>query len=230
MSPESDFAWRTPRVRCLRCHRPVAACYCGHLRPIATATRVVFLQHARERRVAIGTGRMAHLALPNSELHVGLRFDEDTRVAALFSARSAVLFPGREAVEPETLRGDPPQTLVVIDGTWIEARKLLARNPALAALPRIGLVPAEPGRYRIRRAPAAHCLSTIEAVVETLGRLEGDRRRFHPMLRAFEHLVAMQIGCAAAHARPYWHAHRRRRRPDPKQPAWMARGADLVLV
>ena len=42
------------------------------LAPIASATRVVFLQHPRESRVAIGTCRMAHLALAGSELHRGV--------------------------------------------------------------------------------------------------------------------------------------------------------------
>lgn len=191
-------------MRCLRCRRAASVCYCPHLTPIVSRTRVVFLQHPKERRVAIGTARLAHLALPNSELHVGFAFG-DHPVAAKLAAGAALLFPGPGALDPAALPAGPPRTLVVIDGTWSQARKLLGANPALAVLPRIGLVPAQPSRYRIRREPAAHCLSTVEAVVETLGRLECDGTRFLPVLRAFEYLVATQIACAAEHAAPHWH-------------------------
>ena len=167
--------------------------------------------------MAIGTTRLAHLALPNSELHVGFAFG-DHPVSAKLMAGAALLFPGEGALDPTALPAGPPRTLVFIDGTWSQARKLLVANPALAALPRIGLAPTQPSRYRIRREPAAHCLSTVEAVVETLGRLERDGARFLPVLRAFEYLVATQIACAAEHSAPHW--HRRPRRPGL---TWVAR-------
>ena len=194
-------------MRCLRCRRAASVCYCAHLTPIASRTRVVFLQHPKERRVAIGTARLAHLALPNSELHIGLAF-ADHRVAARLATDAALLFPGDGAIDPTTLGVETPQTLVVLDGTWSQARKLLTFNPALATLPRIGLAPTRPSRYTIRREPAPHCLSTVEAVVETLGCLEGDDARFRPMLRAFDYMVATQIDCAAQHASPHFHRRR----------------------
>jgi DTW domain-containing protein YfiP len=154
---------------------------------------VVFLQHPRERRVAIGTARMAHRALPNSELHVGVTFDDHPRLRALVGCRdTALLFPGPAAIEADTLTHEPPRTLVVIDGTWRQARKLLHVNPRLAALPRVRVTPVRPGRYRVRREPAPECASTIEAVVEALGAIEGGRVRFLPLLRAFDHMVATQ--------------------------------------
>ncbi|MBZ0236419.1 MAG: DTW domain-containing protein [Deltaproteobacteria bacterium] len=60
------------RERCLRCRRPLAVCYCDALPRIETRTRVVILQHPRERDMPIGTARMASLCLPGSELHVGV--------------------------------------------------------------------------------------------------------------------------------------------------------------
>ena len=172
-----------PRAECLRCRRPVAHCYCEHLAPIANTTEVVFLQHPRESRVAIGTCRMAHLALQRSELHLGVTFGSHPRVRALADARDgtvAVLYPGETACEPEALGAGPPATLIVLDGTWHQVRTMWRRNPMLHALPRIGFVPSAPGNYRIRREPAPHCLATVEAVVEILGRLDGDRAALPP--------------------------------------------------
>src|ERR1700733_779776 len=92
---------REPRVVCDRCRRPASVCYCAHLTSIPTATRVVLLQHPRERDVPIGTARMASLCLPNAEIHVGVRWSGSTALARAISdpARPAVLlYPGEGAI------------------------------------------------------------------------------------------------------------------------------------
>ncbi|PTL77603.1 tRNA-uridine aminocarboxypropyltransferase [Vitiosangium sp. GDMCC 1.1324] len=185
------------RSLCLRCLRPESTCYCARVPRVDSRTRVVFLQHPRERRVAIGTARMAHLSLPNSELYVGVDFSGHARLEELAARpeRVAVLFPGEEAIPMEEARKQPPETLIVVDGTWPLARKLVKTNPLLAGLPRIGFVPRRPSNYRIRAEPEEHCVSTIEAVVEVLGALEGEQERFDTMLRAFEYMVDTQLDC-----------------------------------
>jgi DTW domain-containing protein YfiP len=209
------------------------ACWCAELVPIPSRTRVVLLQHPRERRVKVGTGRMAWLALANAELHVGVSFERDPRLAALLAgADAALLYPDAAVLDPAALPGGPPRTLIVIDGTWDQARKMLARNPALAALPRLGIAPTSAGRYRIRREPAPHCLATVEALARILGRLEGAPERFQPMLAAFERMVERQLAHARTSPRPWFHAHRRRR--TSRAPALGTRlaalGSRLVLV
>ncbi|WP_224243418.1 tRNA-uridine aminocarboxypropyltransferase [Hyalangium gracile] len=184
------------RPLCLRCRRPQATCYCARLPRLETRTRVVFLQHPRERRVAIGTARMAHLSLPNSELHLGVDFSGHSRLQALAAdpGRVAVLFPGQGAMTLEEAAARPPEALIVVDGTWPLAKKVVKTNPLLASLPRIGFTPRRPSNYRIRAEPADHCVSTIEAVVEVLGALEGgDPTRFDAMLRPFEFMVDTQL-------------------------------------
>ena len=196
-----------PRPRCLRCWRPARLCYCRDLVPVATETRVVFLQHPRERAAAMGTARLAHLALANSELHVGAHPDVHQRVHDLAGdPTAALLYPDGDCPAPAW----KPRTLVVIDGTWTTARKMLARTPALARLPRLRLAPSAPSAYRIRREPAPHCLSTVEAVAAALTELEGDAGRFAPMLGAFHSLVETQIDFAGTHRVPYRHLRARR--------------------
>lgn len=200
------------RTLCLRCLRPTSACFCAQLPSIPTRTRVVFLQHPRERRMAVGTARLAHLSLPNSELHVGVHFDRHVRLRQLAEAGEAVvLFPAEGAVEPAQLVR-APRTLVVIDGTWPQARKVFKENPLLHALPRIAFRPSRPSNYRIRKEPADHCVSTIEAVAEVLGQLEGDSARFLPMLQPFEAMVDHQLDS------------RRRRTSPPRRRAHPAKG------
>ena len=59
--PEPSFQ---PREVCARCRRPQRVCYCAALPELGTQTRVVILQHPRERGMPIGTAHMARLCLP----------------------------------------------------------------------------------------------------------------------------------------------------------------------
>lgn len=213
-----------PRPTCLRCRRPTAFCWCRLIEPVDTRTRLVFLQHQRESRVRIGTARIAHLALPNSEFHVGTTFSLEP------GPRTAVLFPGDDALPPDILREGDPWTLVVVDGTWPQARKIVQRDPVLGALPRIGFRPERPGNYRIRREPSAECLATVEAVAQVLAQVEGSPERFGSMIDAFTHMVDLQISAANDDR-----AVRRRGRTGPKPvDRELARlrdaGARLVLL
>lgn len=215
-----------PREVCSRCRRPLRVCYCAHLLPLPTRTRVVILQHPREARVPIGTARMAHLMLPNSELihpltwHPGgfaeaqpegrgVFFGERPWAASLgrestpeAAGSVALLFPGPGAHDPAQLPPGTIKTLVVIDGTWAQARKVFKHNPSLQQLPRLGITPDRPGNYRIRREPAAECLATIEALAQALGVLEGEPQRFAGMLAAFTYMVDQQLALAAARTDP----------------------------
>ncbi len=220
------------RPLCLRCLRPATACWCAGLAPIETTTRVVFLQHPREAKVAIGTARIAHLGLARSELHEGIEFADHPRVAELVaSPGTALLFPGEGALAPDALE-HPPETLLVIDGTWPQARKMMALNPALRALPRIGFMPRRPGNYRIRREPAAHCVATVEAVVEVLAAFGLTDSQLAPLLGAFDSMVERQLAATAARVEP-----RRQclRAPDPwwmsaAMPDFEALWPELVVV
>jgi len=182
------------RPTCARCTRPLPVCFCAHLHVLPARTRVLLLQHPRERRTGIGTARMAHLSLPNSSLRVGTDFSTDPVVSAALAqpAPPHVLFPGAHAADVATLPRDQPLTLIVLDGTWWQARKLLKLNPALAALPRVAFTPGAPSRYLIRRQPAEFCVSTIEALAQVLDVLEPGQDSFARILDPFHAMVARQ--------------------------------------
>jgi DTW domain-containing protein YfiP len=198
---------------------------------------VLLLQHPRERRKAIGTARLAHLCLPGSELHVGVEFEDDAAVrAALAEAHAAgrpahLLFPGPRAVDLAEAKLDGPITLVVVDGTWWQARKLLKRNARLAALPQLRFTPPAPSNYRIRREPSDDYVATVEALAHVLGALEGDPQRFRALLRPFEAMIDTQIHYAThvRGARQRHALHRARRLRRPKAPSLLQERADDVV-
>jgi DTW domain-containing protein YfiP len=197
------------RETCLRCLRPVDFCVCRDLAPIASPIRVVLLQHPREARLAICSAWLTRLALENAELHRGVRFEGQPRVAEVArAAGTALLYPGPDAVPADAAA--PPRTLVAIDATWRQSERILRDNPALAHLPRIAVpAGAESGYGGLRREPGPDRLSTIEAVALALGALEGAPDRYAPMIAAFRRAVALQLGCArGARRSPRHHADR----------------------
>jgi DTW domain-containing protein YfiP len=100
-------------------------------------------------------------------------------------------------VPAAALAGEPPRSLVVLDGTWHQAERMLRDSPPLAALPRLSVTSDRPSGYGdLRREPAPHCLPTVEAVALALGALEGDPARFEPMREAFRAMVQRQLACA----------------------------------
>jgi hypothetical protein len=150
----------------------------------------------------------------------------------LASGNAYLLFPGPDAIDVETVDFPSPITLVVLDGTWTQAQKLLKANPGLAALPRLRLSPLAPSLYgQIRREPAAHCVATIEAIAHVLGYLEKDRERFAEFLRPMAAMVERQLYYVTEVA-----ANRHRRlvikQPprDPIPPELRQRQSDVVCV
>jgi len=136
---------------------------------------------------------MAHVSLPNSELHIGLTAVGNSRLEALCQQpETAVLFPSDSAIDVSQVR-TPPKNLIVVDGTWSNAKKVVEKCPILSALPRLAFTPDKPGNYRIRKEPAEHCLATIEATAFVLERLEQAPGRFTPMLSAFDAMVDKQL-------------------------------------
>ncbi|NWL76084.1 DTW domain-containing protein [Pseudomonas taiwanensis] len=184
-----------PRPSCPRCQRPESHCLCPLIPHLASRTRVLLLQHPSEVSHALNTARLAALGLANAELRVGERFTDLAETFADTRYRACLLFPGDDARPVAEVAGDDdprPLLLVVPDGTWRKARKLLYLNPELEALPRVTLPDGLTSRYRLRKAPMAGALSTLEAIVTALDILETPTR-YDDLLRPFEALIQGQI-------------------------------------
>lgn len=178
--------------RCYNCFRPRATCFCKSIPAIDNRTEVLLVQHRRERFHRFNTARIVHKALRNSQL-----LTDRTQLLAerlQVKPQSGLLYPGPAAIPmaalPPELR---PQQLVVVDGTWHQTKTLVRDIPALQRLPRYQIAPAVPSRYRIRRVPDAHSLSTVEATVAALRFLEPETTGFEQLLQAFDSMVDAQL-------------------------------------
>jgi DTW domain-containing protein YfiP len=155
---------------------------------------VLILQHPQEQREPRATAAATVATLSRARLAAGLSWPNLARalgrpadprrwgVLYLGSVRPAALSPDREVLllgrndEPVP---DPAAILrnldgvILLDGTWSQAKTLWWRNPWLLKLHRLVLNPAHPSRLgRLRREPRRDALSTIEAAALMLRHLE----------------------------------------------------------
>ena len=183
------------RSQCPRCQRPPSHCLCALISSITNDTAVLILQHPSESGHALNTARLAALGLTNAELRIGERFED---LPADDGVENYLLFPGERAIGVgELAQASGPLRLIVPDGTWRKARKLLHLNPGLASLPRATLPEGLVSRYRLRKAPMPGALSTLEAIVTALNLLEGDDR-FEALLKPFDAMIEAQIAAMGA--------------------------------
>ncbi|KII37989.1 DTW domain-containing protein [Pseudomonas fluorescens] len=181
------------RIQCPRCLRPQSHCLCALIPSLDSRTRVLLLQHPSEVSHALNTARLAALGLNNAELIVGEVFEDLPALLDRPGFRARLLFPSDDAQPMQAYAdSDEPLLLVVPDGTWRKARKMLHLNPLLAALPRVTLAEGGVSRYRLRKAPGPGALSTVEAIVQALEALEAPAT-FARLLKPFEALIEGQI-------------------------------------
>ena len=175
---------------CPRCAKPPPICVCDRVEPLVTALRVVILQHPQEDDVLLGTARLVTAALPKAEIRVGLSWaslDHALGANNPDKSRWAVLAAAKLPAElPESAKGTPVVLIdrngevldpkrhrldgvIVLDGTWSQAKTLWWRNAWLLKLPRIVLTPREPSMYgRLRKEPRRDYVSTLEAIADVL--------------------------------------------------------------
>lgn len=209
------------RVMCYRCYWPARHCWCGSITPLPTRTKFVILMHPYEfKRVKANTGRLTHLCLRDSELHLGIGFDEHDSVQVLINDPKnfpVLLYPGRDAIDLSTVPQDGAQlstlraqletrrlVVFLLDATWRLVRPMLRTSFSLQRLPRLMFSHAAPSRFVIKRQPEPGCLSTLEAAHELLVALDraGLDAYTQPeqLLGLFQRMQDFQIRCTAENA------------------------------
>ena len=197
------------RKHCHVCNRPESVCLCRLIQPFDTHTRFVILMHPKEaRKQKSGTGRLCHLALKNSRLHVGVDFTNDSEVCDLIEDpeyTSVLLFPAPRAVNLSQDDGYRSLTgrqgklqIFVVDATWSLAGKILRLSENLRTLPAVSFTPRQPSRFQFKKQPRAECLSTLESIhlLLELGQEQGvedSDRNVAQLSEIFERLVQIQL-------------------------------------
>lgn len=160
---------------------------CADVPVVPTRTRIVIVRHLAEAHRSSNTARLAHLALPNSEIVDHAIKDEPIGAARLGGPGTWLLFPEGE---PRTRAPEPPpERLIILDATWQQARRMRQRLPGLRGLPVLRLPDLAAPRERMRASPGHGLVSTIEAIARALRLLEGDAPA-EALERLFDRAVA----------------------------------------
>jgi DTW domain-containing protein YfiP len=207
-----DASAADPDPECPHCRKPPALCVCDGIVRIDNKVSLIILQHPQEQDRELGTARLAALHCKDALLKIGLswpslskilgRSTDPQRWAILYlgSAKASALLPERDlvvvnrngnAVDHQDAALREIEGIILLDGTWSQAKALWWRNAWMLKCKRVVLGPKRPSRYgRLRREPRSDGLSTIEAAAMLLARLEQKPEIETALNASFERLLA----------------------------------------
>lgn len=177
------------------------------------AVKFILLMHPKEaKRQRTGTGRLAHLCLPESEILVGLDFQkEDTadarRLSELLSDKEKyfplLMYPGPDAwnVSQEGFAGAAAgRTLmpIIIDATWFCSRKIIEHNPFLLELPKLSFSGNYSSIFTFKHEPRPEYISTIESCYYLIKELQAAKMvsadvNPEPLMNIFKKMIGDQL-------------------------------------
>src|SRR5436189_511807 len=198
---------------CPDCGKPLPLCTCDSITPIESKVSLLILQHPQEQDRTLGTARLTALHFEDAVLKIGLSWPslskalgrpvaDPSRWAVLYlgSAKVAALDTDRDIVAINR-KGEVEDNqrailkdiegIVLLDGTWSQAKALWWRNAWMLKCQRVVLGPAHPSRYgKLRREPRSDGLSTIEAAAMLLSSLEKRPDIAEALHSSFERMLA----------------------------------------
>src|SRR4051812_15087994 len=193
--PDTGLATAEAIPDCPHCLKPLPLCICDSVIEIENRISVLILQHPQEQDRALGTAPLTALHFTNAVVKIGLSWPslskalgrpvhDPSRWAVLYlgSAKASELDTDAEIVaidrKGEMEEGQRAilkqiEGIVLLDGTWSQAKALWWRNAWMLKCQRVILGPKQPSRYgRLRKEPREDGLSTIEAAGLLLSALE----------------------------------------------------------
>jgi tRNA-uridine aminocarboxypropyltransferase len=201
-----------PSPDCPHCLKPPGLCVCEGIVRIDNKVSLLVLQHPQEQDRELGTARLAVLHFKNALLKIGLSWSNLTKILGrptdpqrwailyLGSVKAAAVLPDRDivvvnrngnAVDHQSSALREIEGIILLDGTWSQAKALWWRNAWMLKCKRVVLGPKQPSRYgKLRREPRDDGLSTIEAAAMLLARLERKPEIETALHESFERLLA----------------------------------------
>uniref|UniRef100_A0A9L0SZJ3 tRNA-uridine aminocarboxypropyltransferase n=1 Tax=Equus caballus TaxID=9796 RepID=A0A9L0SZJ3_HORSE len=184
----ADGLWELPvepaerRPECSRCSRPQKVCLCPFLpvHPLHISTHLYIIQHPAEENKVLRTVPLLAACLPQDKckVKIGRRFSEERDPELSTVCRKSgtlILYPGAEAANLEEFILDSPiypTTIIIIDGTWSQAKDIFYKNSLFRLPTQVQLKTSISSQYVIRTQPTNRCLSTLECAAVALSILE----------------------------------------------------------
>src|SRR5438445_3150476 len=198
---------------CPHCGKPLPLCICDSITPIESRIELLILQHPQEQDRALGTARLTAMNFKDAVVKIGLSWPSlskalgrpvadpsrwavlylgSAKVSELDTESEIVAINRKGEIEPHqrAILGDV-EGIVLLDGTWSQAKALWWRNAWMLKCQRVILGPSRPSRYgELRREPRRDGLSTIEAAAMLLSSLEKRPDIAETLHASFERMLA----------------------------------------
>ena len=195
------------REVCYRCMRPLDNCYCSTARDVECRVKFVFLMHPKEaKRQRTGTGRLAKICLPESEIIMGIDFTNNDRLNQLLSDPRyfpVLMYPGEKAwnAKKEGFKeavGNKTLLVIIIDSTWFCSKKMIRTSQNLHSLPRLSFYGSYKSIYTFKREPYEYCVSTIESCYYLIKELQENamcpkEADPEPLMDVFKKMIQFQL-------------------------------------
>jgi DTW domain-containing protein YfiP len=187
---------------------------------VKNRTALLILQHPQEPDKELGTAKLATSILKNSRLKTGLswanlekawgektnkdqwivlylgsvkldKFTDLPKPAILFTDRKNNIYSKKQNEENlKKFKHRTDKGIILIDGTWSQAKTIWWRNAWLTKIQRCVLLAPAPSMYgKLRKEPKKESMSTIETIAYTLSILEKDSSICETLLEQFKDLL-----------------------------------------
>ncbi|KAI4388354.1 hypothetical protein MLD38_000688 [Melastoma candidum] len=153
---------------------------------------------SRPARDALAKGFLVRKLQKREVGLAGGELDEFEEFRLEVPAGSLLLFPSEKALTVDEIKeaGFKVKNLIVLDGTWMKARRMYNENPWLRFLPHLKLDLDMASLYQeVRSQPKEGYLSTVESVVYAMKSIGDYTEGLSKLLIAFEVMVNDQRQC-----------------------------------
>lgn len=129
------------------------------------------MQHPSEVAHAKNTVRLLKLVMPQMKIYVGEAATDFIELQHYLAAQTKpiyVVYPNEHSQTVAEAGASEAAIIILVDGTWRKAYRMLQLNPWLLNYPSLHLECEDESQYVIRKAKRSDSLSTLEAAAYTL--------------------------------------------------------------
>lgn len=182
--------------------RPSVVCWCSALPPqrLNPNSSVILLQHPAEEKRCLRTAPILQLGLAEKKCLIfkGKRFPlprHENLENILTHPNTLLLYPSRTAIDIQELKHEAVcYNIVLIDGTWPQAKAIYASSPILQSIKQVKFTATNTtSNYIIRTQPTEGCLSTLETAAEALSQLENNTIYREQLIEPLHMLCKFQL-------------------------------------
>lgn len=195
------------RELCYKCLKPADSCFCRFLTPFDPGIKFIFLMHPKEaKRQRTGTGRLAHAALIDSEILVGIDFTQNRRLCELLNDSGyfpVLLYPSENSLNSKTVGlkqslGNKKLLAIIIDSTWFCSKKIIKLSQNIMALPKMSFSGTYTSIFTFKREPKPEYISTIETCYYLIKEMQqaqiaNQNANCECLMTAFKEMIKFQL-------------------------------------